>query len=88
MNFYIYENLYLNDFNHDIIDYYRILYKKPLIKIYLKNKNYNKKIIKRDINNKTIVYINKNFNYINYYYLHKILFFLFYEYVLQYNLHI
>lgn len=61
LNFYIYENLYLNEFSNDVTDYYKLLYRKPLVKIYLKNRNYNKKTIKRDINNKTTVFINKNF---------------------------
>ena len=64
MNYFIYENLYLNEFNHDVIKYYKTLYKKPLIKIYLKNMNYNKKTRITLLDNTTKVIVNRTFNYL------------------------
>lgn len=64
MNYFIYENLYLNEFNQDVIKYYKTLYKKPLIKIYLKNVNYNKKTRIILLDNTTTVVVNRTFNYL------------------------
>lgn len=62
MNYFIYENLYLNEFNDDVIQYYKVLYKKPLIKIYLKNMNYNKRIRIKLLNDTTTVITNRAFH--------------------------
>lgn len=62
MNYFIYENLYINEFDANVIKYYKTLYKKPLIKIYLKNITYNRKFRIRQLNNTITVITNRCFH--------------------------